>query len=131
MIRRLLVLVVLSSAVICGSTPVMVPSSARQEPCTQEQHVVWVSHALEKMETIKPGMTRADVLKVFTTEGGLSTRLQRTFVSRDCPYFKVDVEFEAVGRPSHDENGRVTQKEDSQDIIVKVSRPYVQAGFTD
>jgi hypothetical protein len=57
------------------------------------------------METIKPGMTREELLKVFATEGGLSTGLNRTFVSRDCPYFKVDVEFEArfhnnAGSPS-------------------------------
>jgi hypothetical protein len=43
-------------------------------------------------------MTRETPLTVFTTEGGLSTGLVRTFVSRDCPYFKVDVEFQAAGQ---------------------------------
>jgi hypothetical protein len=75
------------------------------------------------MQTIKPGMTRGDLLKVFTTEGGRSTGLRRTFVSRDCPYFKVDVTFEAVGRPSHDGNGQVTLAEDNRDIIATISRP--------
>jgi hypothetical protein len=32
--------------------------------------------------TIKPGMTRKTLLSVFTTEGGLSTGLRRTYVSR-------------------------------------------------
>src|SRR5207245_3207432 len=73
-----------------------------------------VTYALEKIETIKPGMTREDLLSVFTTEGGLSTGLHRTFVSRDCHYFKVDVEFEAVGRPNRDEEGRTTLDEDSR-----------------
>jgi hypothetical protein len=50
-------------------------------------------------------VTRKDLLVVFTTEGGLSTGLRRTYVSRDCPYFKVDVEFEAVGRPNRNEEG--------------------------
>ena len=59
----------------------------------------WVAEALKRIETIKPGMTSEDLFKVFTTEGGLSTGLRRTFVSRDCPYFKIDVQFEAVGRP--------------------------------
>jgi hypothetical protein len=45
------------------------------------------------METIKTGMTRSTLLTVFTTEGGLSTVSHRTYVSRECPYFKVDVEF--------------------------------------
>jgi hypothetical protein len=71
-------------------------------------HVVWVEQSLRRMQTIMPGMTRETLLTVFTTEGGLSTGLQRTFVSRDCPYFKVDVEFRAVGRPDRDEKGRVT-----------------------
>jgi hypothetical protein len=78
------------------------------------------------METIKPGMTRQDLLKVFRTEGGLSTGLRRTFVSRDCPYFKVVVEFKTVARPDRDSAGFVNLVEDSQDIIVKISIPYLQ-----
>ena len=54
------------------------------------------------------GMTRADLLKVFTTEGGLSTGLNRTYVYRECQYIKVDVDFEPVGRPARDAEGRVT-----------------------
>jgi hypothetical protein len=50
-------------------------------------------------------MTRKDLLRVFTTESGISTALRRTFVDRDCPYFKVDVEFTAVGRPNRDRDG--------------------------
>ncbi|MGH9741620.1 MAG: hypothetical protein ACRD51_04640 [Candidatus Acidiferrum sp.] len=83
------------------------------------------------METIKPNMTRDDLLKVFTTEGGLSNGLRRKFVSRECPYFKVDVEFEPVGRPTRDGDGRVTVVEDSRDIITRISRPYLQFSITD
>jgi hypothetical protein len=93
--------------------------------------VSWVAEVLRRIETIKPGMTREDLLKVFTTEGGLSTGLQRTFVIRDCPYFKIDVQFKAVGRPSRDGNGRVTLEEGSQDLIVQISRPYSQFGISD
>lgn len=83
------------------------------------------------MQTIKPRMTRRDLLTVFTTEGGLSTGLQRTFVSRDCPNFKVDVEFEPVGRSKRDINGRVTGGEDEGDLILKISRPYLQFSILD
>jgi len=83
------------------------------------------------MQRIKPGMTRNSLLRVFTTEGGLSTGLQRTFVSRDCPYFKIDVEFQAVGRPNRDENGRVTLVEGNEDIILKASTPYLQFSVMD
>jgi hypothetical protein len=90
-----------------------------------------VRSPLTKMQTIQPGMTRKDLLEVFTTEGGLSTGLRRTYVSQECPYFKVDVEFEAVGRPNRDEDGRVTLVEDNRDIIVKVSGPYLQFSTMD
>jgi hypothetical protein len=95
---------------------------ASQEPCTQD-HEAWVIRTLEKMETIKPGMTREELNAVFQPQGGLSTALHRTFFSRDCIYFKVDVDFDAVGRPSRDENGRMTSVEDNRDNIVKISRP--------
>src|SRR4051794_2268757 len=52
-----------------------------------------VADVLAECKKITPGMTRADLLKVFTTEGGLSTAAQRTFVYRGCPYIKVEVEF--------------------------------------
>jgi len=73
------------------------------------------------MQTIKPGMTRKALLAVFTTEGGLYTDLQRTFVSRDCPYFKVDVEFRPVGRPARDADGRATLVEGEEDTVLTIS----------
>ena len=94
-------------------------------------HVDWVAETLKRMQTVKAGMTRKDLLAVFTTEGGLSTGLSRTFVSRACPYFKVDVEFEAVGRPNRDRDGRITLIEDPRDIIVKCSRPYLEFAVMD
>ena len=76
-------------------------------------------------------MTREALYRVFTTEGGLSTRLQRTFVSRDCPYFKVDVEFQATGRSDRDESGGIAPVEDRNDRILKISRPYLQFSIVD
>jgi hypothetical protein len=130
MTRRLFVLFSLSIIALSGSTFLPLTHSANQEPSGQA-HTTWVLQTLEKMETIKPGMTREDLLKVFRTEGGLSVRLIRTFVSRDCPYFKVDVEFKAAARPDIDNTGFVTSVEDNRDIIVKVSKPYMQLSIAD
>lgn len=80
---------------------------------------------------IHSGMTRQQLLTVFTVEGGLSNGLHRTFVSRDCPYFKVDVTFRPEGRPERDSDGRVTLVEDSRDVIVSISRPYLQLSILD
>jgi hypothetical protein len=130
MSRGILVLVLLAVAAVGSSAPVGMRRLANEEQCQQE-HREWVAQALQKMQAVQPGATRKDLLVVFTTEGGLSTGLRRTYVSRECPYFKVDAEFEAVGRPNRDGEGRVTLAEDDRDIIVKVSRPYLQFSVTD
>ena len=103
---------------------------AQTSPISQRR-TEWIAASLREMEQIKVGMTRADLLKVFTTEGGLSTSLQRKFVYRDCPYIKVDVEFEPVGRPARDLDGRVTLEEDRRDIITKISQPYLEWSILD
>ena len=121
MIRRLFVLLLLSIIVIGGSAFVRPLQSASPDPCTQD-HAAWLTHVLERMETIKPGMTRWDLLQVFRTDGtrqtfrmeGTPSVLRETFVSQDCPYFKIVVEFQpSIGPPN-------------RDVIVKVSKPYVQ-----
>ena len=58
-------------------------------------------------------MIRADLLKIFRPQGGLSTWSKATFVTRACAYFKVDVEF------SSNSAARDT------DVILAISRPYV------
>ena len=128
MIRRLLALALLAAALIGPS--VHATSRLGQTPGSPD-HAAWVAAALKRMQTIQPGMTREDLLKVFTTEGGLSTGLQRTFASQDCPYFKVDVQFDTVGRPNRDSSGRVTLVEGNLDIIVKIARPYLQFTISD
>jgi hypothetical protein len=85
-----------------------------------------------RMQTIKAGMTREKLLTVFKEEGGISTRLWRIYVSQDCPYFKVDAEFEAADDPdgpADEDAHRLT--ESSEDKIAKISRPYLQFSIKD
>ena len=79
-----------------------------------------ISDILTECRKITPGTTRADLLKVFTTEGGLSTATHRTFVHRRCPYIKVDVEF----TPS--ESKQKLLEERPTDTVRKISRPYLE-----
>lgn len=78
-------------------------------------HEAWVLATAKEMKTITVGMTRADLLKVFTPQGGFHAGNNGTFLSRACPYFKVDVEF----------SGASTQGERNADVIAKISKPYV------
>jgi hypothetical protein len=111
MIKRLRIFVVVASAMGCGCAF----QANAQIPESNDARVMWVAQALTRMLTIKPGMTRDDLMRVFTTEGGVSTAFQQTLVSRDCPYFKVDVEFQ----------------ESRPDIILKISRPYLAFSIAD
>src|ERR1700683_3781298 len=83
---------------------------------TSPSHDEWVEHSLASIESIQVGMTRAELEQIFSKEGGLSTRNHRTYVYRDCRYFKVDVVFEA-------EPG--TKSESPEDKITSISRPYL------
>lgn len=85
-----------------------------------------IAKSLGEIEKIKAGMTRADLLKVFSTQGGMSTGIYRNYVYKNCPYIKVDVEFEPVGRPARDAQGRVTLEEANEDLIKKISKPYLE-----
>jgi len=80
---------------------------------------------IDAVGSIKAGMTRADLLTVFTEEGGLSSRTQRTYVYRLCPYVKVDVEFTPITNP----DDHLTEL--SNDKILKISRPYLQYSIAD
>jgi hypothetical protein len=128
--QRRRVLTLLASAALGGAN-ILEANPTVEQGQSYRAHMAWVAEVLKRMETIHPGMTRDALLTVFTTEGGLSNGLRRTFVSRDCTYFKVDVEFQAVGRPDQDEDGRVTLVEGAEDIILKVSPPYLQFSVMD
>ncbi len=59
---------------------VTVHRSSASESESLDEHTEWITKSLEEMLTIKAGMTRADLLKVFAEEGGISTRSQRRYV---------------------------------------------------
>ena len=101
------------------------------EPESTQNLTTLIESSLREIQTIKVGMTRNELFKVFTTEGGLSSGLQRTYAYRECPYIKVDVEFQAIGRNARDADGRVTLVESDKDIIEKLSRPYLEWSIAD
>jgi hypothetical protein len=84
-----------------------------------------ISGILTECQKIKPGMTRAELSKVFTTEGGLSTAKHRTYVYRGCPYIKVDVDF-TLSDPKQN-----VLEERPTDIISKISKPYLDWSIGD
>jgi hypothetical protein len=82
-----------------------------------------IADILTECQKIKLGMTRAELSKTFTTEGGLSTAKHRTYVYRGCPYIKVDVDFS----PSVP----ILEMPSPTDTIVKISKPYLDWSVAD
>jgi hypothetical protein len=104
-------------ALVCIVAVIVIAQSEYQRSPSDidPEHTEWIAVTLRAMQTIKVGMTRSDLMKVFTTEGGLSTTSQRTYVYRRCLYIKVDVKFAASSR----------DEELPTDKIIEVSRPYL------
>ena len=98
-----------------------VPMSAE---LTRER-MQWIGKVLREIGQVRPGMKRKDLLTVFTTEGGLSTRTQRTYVYKDCPYIKVTVHFKVLG----DESSALDEYPD--DIIESLSQPFLAGSTVD
>ena len=95
-------------------------ASALSQSEIKESHADWISTSLKKMQSVKIGMCREDLLKVFKEEGGISTRTWRRYVYRECPYIKVDVEFEPI------EAVEDKATEYPSDRIVKISKPFLE-----
>jgi len=91
----------------------------------EAQRTLWIAKLIRSIGTIRPGMKRKDLDALLTTEGGISTRLQKTYVSRECPYIKVDIQFKAGAGTAQ------SGEESSDDIIESVSKPYLAWSIAD
>jgi hypothetical protein len=108
-----------------------------QEPTPESQdhlqvdseHQKWIEHVMRSISSVKAGMTRKDLAKIFQPDGGLSTRSQTRYLYRRCPYIKVDVEFSPAGEPG--DASQEEHYESPDDRIVKISRPYLDNPVAD
>jgi hypothetical protein len=90
-----------------------------------QQRNMWFGKVYRKIETIRPGMKRSQLTRVFTPDDGLYNRFQRTYVSIDCLYIKVDIRFKTSKGDTD------ALREDPDDTIESVSRPYLGWGVVD
>ena len=116
-----------------AATAILIASSSMfaQESPSKGDRDKWVGSVINEIQTIKIGMTRGRLRKVFLEEGGISTTTHRTYVFRECSYIKVDFVFEARGPKTKDAEGRTWQKESDADVIVGMSKPYLQFAIMD
>ncbi len=98
------------------------PRAEPDKNCTQ-----WVESCLKDFESIKTGMTRAQVEAKVTMDGGLQNVSPVRFAHPACGYFKIDVEF-AFKRNAADQNRAIADKADK---VTKVSKPYIERPILD
>jgi hypothetical protein len=100
---------------LIGFLAVLISCFALPTPSQDSTHNQWVAESLKAIESVKIGMTRSELEKVFTADVGLSTPQNGTFVYRDCRYFKVDAAF----------NTKAGNQAKGADKIVYISKPYL------
>jgi hypothetical protein len=105
----------MSVARLIACAAVLISSAVLPALSQDSGHVPWVEKSLETMHSVKVGMTRAELEKVFVPDGGLSVPEKQTYVYRECPYFKVTVAFKTDAANPVDKNDR----------IVRISKPYI------
>jgi hypothetical protein len=112
---------------------------ARAVSQTDPNHDQWLQQRYVEATSIKEGMTREDLLKVFSMDGGLQPLLPNRYVLRTSNLIKVDVEFDVpAGNKILPEDLRFGRLEtDFQFVsndklkIKRISKPYVEPTFVD
>lgn len=102
----------------------------------------WISQCLKEVETIQPGMTRAEVNKLLrqatilfvpgATSPGVKkgTYNLKRYALIKCPLVTVEVEFAPAAAPSAGSKTLVTQTEHSTDKVIHVSKPSLEWVYT-
>jgi hypothetical protein len=112
------------------STGVAPGQSPAKPPAVDPGLTRSIDQVLKDVSSIQMGMTRAELLHVFTTEGGLSTRDGQQYVYRRCPYIKIIVRFRRPADADPDWNDAPDQ-DWTGDIIESVSKPFLEYPVTD
>ena len=107
---------------------------------TDRNHDQWLQERYVEATSIKEGMTRADLLKVFRMDGGLQPYLPNRYVLKSSNLIKVDVEFDVpvVNRmvpedlrfERRDSEGFQSVSNDKLKIK-RISKPYVEPFMMD
>ena len=96
--------------------------SPRAQDSEDKAHQQWVEARYKEAKSIRTGMTRADLLKLFWLNGGIQTTEQH-YTLKSCPLIKIDVKF--------DKYDFSNKQADDSVRIVEVSRPYLEPMFLD
>lgn len=121
---------------------------------SEQSHRQWLEERYKEAASIKEGMTRADLLKLFAMDGGLQRMLPDRYILKSCSMIKVDVEFDVpedtksiivpedlrFGResPASDEKGKPSSSKKGYQFVPNeklkiktISKPYFELAYMD
>jgi hypothetical protein len=91
----------------------------------EEIHRQWLYERYAEATSIKPGMSRADLLRAFEEDGGLQRIPATRYLLKSCNMIKIEVEFDT-------EYGQAYKEKPDADLkITKVSQPYLEYPHAD
>ncbi|HEV2221749.1 MAG TPA: hypothetical protein VGR84_01975 [Candidatus Acidoferrales bacterium] len=113
--------------IICGLFAVTEPG-LRQNSVKQQDSCAVVKEALNNSLHFKVGMTRREVEKYFSPDGGLqffsTTGSTTRYVYLKCEFIKVNVSFKSAVHGSRNSRS-------PDDIVESVSKPYLEYPVAD
>jgi hypothetical protein len=122
MIKTTLLLACLASALGAG---------ALRLGAAEDDHRRWLAERYAEAVSVRPGMSRRDLRRLFRPDGGLQTIPSGRYVLKSCPLIKVEVKFAlpegASPTDSRDENEGI----DARLEITEVSKLYLEPEAAD
>ncbi|HEX3822288.1 MAG TPA: hypothetical protein VHW45_18300 [Candidatus Sulfotelmatobacter sp.] len=120
--RQILAITLLSAIVIIGANAQRTGTDAKSDLTIDEEHSHWLEQVMPSISTVGPGMTRRQILRVLTSEGGLYSRREGRYVYKHCPLIKVIVKFQPI-------DDRMDFSRD--DKIVAIPKPFLEFRISD
>ncbi|HYV23635.1 MAG TPA: hypothetical protein VE969_00250 [Pyrinomonadaceae bacterium] len=81
-------------------------------------HQQWLEARYKEAASIQPGMTRAELMKLFIEDGGMQMNPVSRYVLKSCYLIKIEVKFDKPAAYSSTPNNEMK--------IVEVSKPYLE-----
>ena len=123
MIKTTLLLACLASALGAGAL--------RFNAAAEGDHRRWLAERYAEAVSVRPGMSRRDLSRLFRPDGGLQTIPSGRYVLKSCAMIKVEVKFALPEGASPEDFRDENEAADDALKITEVSKPYLEPEATD
>ena len=97
----------------------------------EDDHRRWLAERYAEAVSVRPGMTRRELRRLFRPDGGLQTIPSSRYVLKSCGMIKVEVKFALPEGASREDFRDENELIDDRLKITEISKPYLEPGATD